>query len=128
MSETSGFLIQPGGRIAWRRIEGEGPPVVWLGGFNSDMTGTKAQALSDWAAGAGRAFLRFDYFGHGASDAPADPGRYTIAHEIEDVIGVLDHLSIPRAVFVGYSMGGRVALATAIAAPASTTCNCIGGT
>ena len=45
MSETSGFLALPKGRIAWRRIDGEGPLVLWLGGFNSDMTGTKAQAI-----------------------------------------------------------------------------------
>ena len=115
MSETSGFLIQPGGRIAWRRIEGEGPPVVWLGGFNSDMTGTKAQALSDWAAGAGRAFLRFDYFGHGASDGAFRDG--TISRWREDALAVIDELTEGPLVLVGSSMGGWIASLVALSRP-----------
>ncbi len=66
--ETSGYLDRGDGeRVAWRRVAGRGPTVVWLGGFMSDMTGTKAQALADWALTEGRAFLRFDYLGHGQS-------------------------------------------------------------
>src|SRR3989344_1043120 len=68
MSEIEGFLDRPdGSRLAGRRVEGAGPTVVWLGGFKSDMTGTKAEALADWALAQGRAYVRFDYFGHGAS-------------------------------------------------------------
>ncbi|MEO8113212.1 MAG: alpha/beta hydrolase, partial [Phenylobacterium sp.] len=68
MSETSGFLQRPDGeRLAWRRVAGKGPPMVWLGGFRSDMAGTKAQALADWAMASGRAYIRFDYLGHGES-------------------------------------------------------------
>ena len=64
MTETSGFLDRPDGhRLAWRKVEGAGPTVVWLGGFRSDMAGTKAQALADWAQARGRAYVRFDYFG-----------------------------------------------------------------
>ena len=61
MSETSGALARPdGGQLAWRRTAGAGPTVVWLGGFGSDMTGTKAQALADWAERRGHDYLRFD--------------------------------------------------------------------
>jgi pimeloyl-ACP methyl ester carboxylesterase len=115
MSETSGFLIRPGGRIAWRRVEGEGPPVVWLGGFNSDMTGTKAQALSDWAAGVGRSFLRFDYFGHGASDGAFRDG--TISRWREDALAVIDELTEGPLVLVGSSMGGWIASLVALSRP-----------
>ena len=52
-------------RIAVRQVSGRGPGLVWVGGLKSDMKGTKAQALADWAATNGRAFVRFDYSGHG---------------------------------------------------------------
>ena len=62
------FLDTPSGRrIAYRRTEGAGPGVVFLGGFRSDMEGTKAVHLEAWAQAKGRAFLRFDYSGHGQS-------------------------------------------------------------
>ena len=54
-----------GRRIAYHRTEGAGPGVVFLGGFRSDMTGTKALHLEAWAKARGQAFLRFDYSGHG---------------------------------------------------------------
>jgi pimeloyl-ACP methyl ester carboxylesterase len=72
--EASGLLERPDGeRVAWKKIDGDGPTVVWLGGFKSDMTGTKAQALADWARERHRAYVRFDYFGHGASTGPVWP-------------------------------------------------------
>ncbi|MFP4451419.1 MAG: alpha/beta fold hydrolase, partial [Rhodosalinus sp.] len=62
------YLDTPQGRrIAYHRTEGAGPGVVFLGGFRSDMEGTKALWLEDWARAQGRAFLRFDYSGHGQS-------------------------------------------------------------
>ena len=58
MREETGFLDRGDGQqVAWRRVAGRGPTVVWLGGFMSDMAGTKAQALADWAETGGRAFL-----------------------------------------------------------------------
>jgi hypothetical protein len=61
MQETSGHLEREAGvPLAWRAVAGRGPTVVWLGGFRSDMTGTKAQALAEQALAAGRACLRFD--------------------------------------------------------------------
>ena len=113
MSETSGFLGRPDGeRLAWRRVAGDGPTVVWLGGYRSDMTGTKAQAIADWAAGAGRAFLRFDYFGHGASSG--DFVRGTITRWREDALAVLDELIEGPVMLVGSSMGGWIACLAAM--------------
>ncbi len=94
--------------------EGSGPPLMLLHGF----TGSAASWDGHVQAFASRyRVAAVDLIGHGQSDAPADPSRYAIAHAIEDVIGVLDHLAIGRITLAGYSMGGRVALATAIAAP-----------
>jgi len=117
MAETAGYLTRDdGARLAWKRVEGRGPTVVWLGGFKSDMAGTKAQALADWARASGRAYLRFDYFGHGISDGEFREG--TISRWRADALAVLDHLVEGRAVLVGSSMGGWLACLVAMAAPA----------
>lgn len=116
MSETNGFLKRPdGARLAWRRVAGEGPTVVWLGGFRSDMAGTKAQALAEWAEAAGRAYLRFDYFGHGESSGEFAQG--TITRWREDALAVLDELVEGDVILVGSSMGGWIACLTAMAWP-----------
>jgi hypothetical protein len=117
MAETSGFLARPDGeRLAWRRVAGATPTVVWLGGFKSDMAGTKAQALADWARQSGRSYLRFDYFGHGQSSGDFAAG--TITRWREDALAVLDELT-PRGrlVLVGSSMGGWIACLAALARP-----------
>jgi len=114
MSEISGFLDRPdGARLAWRLVEGAGPTVVWLGGFKSDMTGTKAQALADWAQAAGRAYVRFDYFGHGESSGDFVDG--TITRWREDAIAALNELTAGPLVLVGSSMGGWIACLAALA-------------
>ncbi len=116
MSETNGFLERPDGtRLAWRAVAGAGPAVVWLGGFRSDMAGTKAQALADWALAAGRAYVRFDYFGHGESDG--DFAQGTITRWREDALAVLEALTEGPVVLVGSSMGGWIACLAAMAAP-----------
>ncbi|WP_068875267.1 MULTISPECIES: alpha/beta fold hydrolase [unclassified Phenylobacterium] len=116
MSEIEGFLDRPdGARLAWRLVEGAGPTVVWLGGFKSDMTGTKAQALADWALAQGRAYVRFDYFGHGASSGDFADG--TITRWREDAIAVLNELTAGPLVLVGSSMGGWIACLAAMALP-----------
>jgi len=116
MSETNGFLKRPdGARLAWRRVAGEGPTVVWLGGFRSDMAGTKAQALAEWAEAAGRAYLRFDYFGHGESSGEFAQG--TITRWREDALAVLDELVEGDVILVGSSMGGWIACLAAMAWP-----------
>ncbi|GJD58969.1 alpha/beta hydrolase [Methylobacterium dankookense] len=94
-------------RIAVRVRDGSGPPVVWLGGFRSDMGATKATALDDWAAGAGRRFVRFDYTGHGqSSGAFAD---CTISTWLVDAEAVIAAHAPERPVLIGSSMGGWVA-------------------
>ena len=65
---TDYLTTDTGRRIAYDRLEGQGPGIVFLGGFRSDMQGSKAVHLRDWAAAQGRAFCGLDYSGHGASD------------------------------------------------------------
>ena len=116
MKETSGRLGRPDGEhIAWRRIEGAGPTVVWLGGFRSDMTGTKAQVLAEWAEASERAYLRFDYFGHGESSG--DFLRGSISRWRADALAVIDELTDGPLVLVGSSMGGWLTLLAAAARP-----------
>ena len=116
MTETAGNLARPdGAKLAWRRVDGAGPTVVWLGGFRSDMAGTKAQALADWALASGRAYLRFDYFGHGESGGDFREG--TITRWREDALAVLDELIGGDVVLVGSSMGGWIACLTAMVRP-----------
>jgi pimeloyl-ACP methyl ester carboxylesterase len=116
ISESSGFLDRPDGeQISWRRVPGRFPTVVWLGGYGSDMTGTKAQALADAAAERGWSFLRFDYFAHGTSSGEWD--QATIGRWREDVLAVLDDLTQEQLVLVGSSMGGWMACLAALARP-----------
>jgi len=117
MGETAGNLTRTDGEtLAWRRVAGRGPTVVWLGGFRSDMTGTKAAALADWAADSGRAYLRFDYLGHGASSGDFQ-AKGTITRWREDALAVLDELVEGPVLLVGSSMGGWIACLTAMARP-----------
>ena len=114
MTEEKGNLVaEDGEKLAWRRVAGKGPTVVWLGGFKSDMTGTKAEALADWAAASGRGFVRFDYFGHGVSGG--DFARGNITRWRADCLAVVDELTEGPVVLVGSSMGGWLACLTAMA-------------
>jgi len=113
--EVTSYLETDGARLSWRRVSGRGPTLVWLGGFRSDMSGTKAETLAAWAAAHGRDFLRFDYFGHGQSDGDFELG--TITHWRADVLAVLDHLTQGTAVLVGSSMGGWLGCLAALARP-----------
>ena len=115
MDETTGFLEHEGASLAWRRVDGGGPTVVWLGGFHSEMTGTKGEALAVWAAERGRAYLRFDYFGHGQSEGRFEEG--TISRWRGDTLAVIDRLTEGPLVLVGSSMGGWLACLAALARP-----------
>lgn len=116
MSETEGWLKREDGtRLAWKRVDGEGPTVVWVGGFHSDMTGTKAQALADWARTHRRNYLRFDYFGHGVSDGDFLDG--TIGRWRSDALAVIDELTMGDVVLVGSSMGGWISTMVTLARP-----------
>jgi pimeloyl-ACP methyl ester carboxylesterase len=94
--------------IAVRAREGKGPGLFWLGGFKSDMKGTKAEALDQWAASAGRACLRFDYSGHGESGGDFTDG--TIGRWLEESLAVYRQFAKGPQVLVGSSMGGWIAL------------------
>jgi len=102
-------------QIAFERIEGAGPTFVWLGGFKSDMAGTKAQTLAEWAQRSGQAFVRFDYSGHGVSGGRFEDG--SISRWLGDTLAVLDELTTGPLVLVGSSMGGWLALLAARARP-----------
>ncbi len=91
-------------RIAVRVRQGGGPPVVWLGGFRSDMTATKATALDAWASQRGRTLIRFDYAAHGASSGTFT--ECTISSWLEDAQAVLAAYATEAPILVGSSMGG----------------------
>ena len=94
--------------IAVRRDDGGGPGLFWLGGFKSDMKGTKAEALSQWARENGRSCVRFDYSGHGESGGDFRAG--TIGRWLEESLAVFEaHAEGPQVV-IGSSMGGWIAL------------------
>lgn len=124
MNRSSGSVITPPGngapiyldvgaeserrRIAVRVRAGAMPGIFWLGGLNSDMKGTKATALDQWAATQGRAFVRFDYSGHGESDGAFAEG--TIGRWLAEARAVFDAFCRGPHVVVGSSMGGWMAL------------------
>jgi pimeloyl-ACP methyl ester carboxylesterase len=95
-------------RIAVRARGGSGPGLFWLGGFNSDMRGTKALALDAWAAERGRACIRFDYSGHGESGGAFIDG--TIGRWLEEAVAVFERFCRGPQVVIGSSMGGWMAL------------------
>jgi pimeloyl-ACP methyl ester carboxylesterase len=95
-------------RIAVRVRAGSEPGLFWLGGFNSDMRGTKALALDGWAAEHGRACVRFDYSGHGESGGSFIDG--TIGRWLEEGVAVFEQFCRGPQVVIGSSMGGWMAL------------------
>ena len=95
-------------RIAVRARAGTAPGLFWLGGFNSDMKGTKALALDSWAAEHHRACVRFDYSGHGESGGAFADG--TIGRWLEESVTVFDRFCSGPQVVIGSSMGGWMAL------------------
>ncbi len=104
-----------GRRLAYHRVKGQGPGVVFLGGFRSDMGGTKAVHLEGWARAQGRAFLRFDYSGHGESPGAFEDG--CIGDWAADAAAVIGAMTEGKQVLVGSSMGGWIALLLARAMP-----------
>ena len=109
-------LGRPGGAtIAYCRSAGKSPGVMFLGGFASDMTGTKASALEAACRAAGRAYVRFDYSGHGASSGRFEDG--TIGSWTADAVAVLDEVCEGPQVLVGSSMGGWIMVLVARARP-----------
>lgn len=110
------YLDTPQGRrIAYNQLDGRGIGVVFLGGFRSDMQGTKALALQEWAARAGVPFLRFDYSGHGESSGDFLDG--SIGDWFADASAAITTLTRGPQVLVGSSMGGWISLLCARAMP-----------
>src|SRR6476646_2614565 len=112
-AETEPAFIEIGNgadqrRIAVRARTGGAPGLFWLGGFHSDMKGTKALALDAWAAERGRACVRFDYSGHGESGGAFIEG--TIGRWLEESIAVFEQFCRGPQVVIGSSMGGWMAL------------------
>jgi pimeloyl-ACP methyl ester carboxylesterase len=109
-SQDFSFLKRPdGNRVAYAWRAGHKPTVVFLGGFRSDMSGTKALALDIWARRSGFAFLRFDYFAHGASDGAFEDA--TVGRWIDDARSVIGAVvGDGPLVLVGSSMGGWIML------------------
>jgi pimeloyl-ACP methyl ester carboxylesterase len=121
---TPDFLETPSGaRLAYHHLPGASPGIVFLGGFQSDMTGTKATTLEAFAKAQGHAFLRFDYRGHGQSSGMMREG--CIGHWKEDALAVVDQLTEGPQVLVGSSMGGWLALLVALARP-ERVCGLVG--
>ena len=109
-----GAVTRAGTRLAYRYRRGEGPPILFLPGHGSDMEGSKALALDDWAARAGRALIRFDYAGCGASEGRFEDG--TLESWRDDALAVIAALApTGPLVLVGSSMGGWIALLAALA-------------
>ncbi len=109
-----------GHKIAYHATHGTRQPgFIWLGGFKSDMDGTKALALETWAQENSVPYIRFDYFGHGQSSGDFVDG--TISRWLEDTLAVLDNVSEGPQVLVGSSMGGWLALLAALIRPEQIT-------
>jgi pimeloyl-ACP methyl ester carboxylesterase len=102
----------PGVSIAYHRLAGKSPGVMFLGGFMSDMTGAKALALEAFCHRHGQAFLRFDYRGHGASSGKFEDS--TIGDWVDDALTAFDRLTQGPQILVGSSMGGWIALLAAL--------------
>jgi pimeloyl-ACP methyl ester carboxylesterase len=112
-TETEATFIEVGGgnsarRIAVRARKGGQPGLFWLGGFNSDMRGTKALALDAWAGEHDRGCVRFDYSGHGESGGQFIDG--TIGRWLEESVAVFSQFCDGPTVVIGSSMGGWMAL------------------
>ncbi len=112
---TPNHLLHAGHRLAYMRQDGSGPGIVFLGGYCSDMTGTKAGFLAAQCATAERAFLRFDYRGHGQSEGRFRDG--CIGDWFDDALTLFDQCTEGPQILVGSSMGGWLGLKLALARP-----------
>ena len=115
VSETQFHALPDGRRLAYRFSPGEGPALAFLPGYMSDMAGSKAAAVFDWAAGQGRACLLLDYSGCGASDGLFAEG--TLSRWRDEVLALIEALLEGPVVLIGSSMGGWLMLLVALAVP-----------
>lgn len=115
MTKTSTLHLNDGNTIAYHALDGKLPGVIFMGGFKSDMCGTKAISLEEHCNKTNRAFIRFDYFGHGQSSGKFEDG--TIGQWKDDAIAIIDRLTDGPQIIVGSSMGGWIMFLAAIARP-----------
>lgn len=111
-AQSPQFLVTPhGDKLAYHFSPGKEPGLIFLGGFRSDMSGTKALYLENFCRQTGRQFTRFDYFAHGQS-----PGNFiegTISRWKENALAMLDQVTTGKQILVGSSMGGWIMLLVA---------------
>ena len=115
MSDPMIHTITETDHIAYYGISGHGPGIIFLAGHGSNMEGSKALHLEEWARANGQAFLRFDYRGHGKSSGSMDSTN--ISDWTEDVITAIDELSEGPQILVGSSLGGWLMLNATLARP-----------
>src|ERR1700741_5323592 len=108
-------MIETLPRLAYHLTPGDGPAVMFLPGYASDMTGTKAMEIETWAKANGRACLRFDYSGCGESEGSFED--QTLASWRDDAIRLIDTVIEGPVVLVGSSMGGWIMLLVALVRP-----------
>ncbi|MEZ5734402.1 MAG: alpha/beta hydrolase [Novosphingobium sp.] len=124
MSEIRFHTMPDGRRIAFRFLPGDGPALVFLPGYMSDMAGGKATAVFDWARGKGRAALLLDYSGCGES--PGDFADGTLSRWRDEVLAVVNAYCPGRNLFIGSSMGGWLMLLCALALPEDRRAGLVG--
>jgi pimeloyl-ACP methyl ester carboxylesterase len=115
MTETRFHPLPDGRRIAFRHADGTGPTLVFLPGYMSDMAGSKACAVFDWAQANGRACLLLDYSGCGHSDGAFKDGRLTGWRD--EVLALIAAHCAGPVVLIGSSMGGWLMLLVALSIP-----------
>jgi pimeloyl-ACP methyl ester carboxylesterase len=117
MQEWSTYNTKHSGAIAYRQHYGNRPGIIFLCGHGSDMHGSKAQHLHEWAVRRGQTFLRFDYSGHGKSDGMLL--KTNISDWTRDTVEMIDAKTTGPQILVGSSLGGWIMLNVALARPSS---------
>lgn len=118
--DAPGFLGGEAERLAFKQSKANvaranGPTIIWCGGLKSDMEGGKATHVHDWALSQGRAYIRFDYYGHGVSSG--DFEKAGIGRWARDAVQIIDDLTMGDVILIGSSMGGWASLLAAITRP-----------
>lgn len=112
-AEFMNYISHNDRKLAYEKIDGKGPTVVFFPGFMSDMEGAKALALDAFCRERGQGFVRFDYSGHGKSSGKFTDG--TIGAWKEDALAIIDQVTTGNLILVGSSMGGWIGLLSALA-------------
>ena len=113
-----------GETTAYRRTSGINPGIIFLGGFRSDMWGSKAVAIEEFCSERGHSFAAFDYMGHGESSGKFIDG--TIGRWLSDTLEIIDYCSEGPQILIGSSMGGWIMLLAALARPGHIAAFCLG--